>query len=51
MESGLIYVCKVNLLYRGAKMELDKTTRDIMLLDIYGGLLTERQKKPYNSSS
>ena len=25
-------------------MELDKTTRDIMLLDIYGGLLTERQK-------
>ena len=25
-------------------MELDNTTRDIMLLDIYGGLLTERQR-------
>ena len=25
-------------------MELDKTTRDILLLDIYGGLLTQRQK-------
>ena len=24
-------------------MELDNTTRDIMLLDIYGGLLTPRQ--------
>ncbi|MBR3750466.1 MAG: hypothetical protein IKK58_01725 [Clostridia bacterium] len=25
-------------------MELDTTTRDILLLDIYGGLLTERQR-------